>query len=68
MKTFFSICVLAIIVGASDLNPLLMWKPYHAWINNVISSFPQLFFGVILLALIVGACISADEPRKPAHH
>lgn len=64
MKTLLSICVVMILVGASDLNPLLLWKPYQTWINEVMSSSPHLFPGIIILVLFVGIWISASYERQ----
>lgn len=64
MKTLLSICVVTILVGVSDLNPLLLWKPYQTWINEVMSSSPHLFPGIIILVLFVGVWISANHERQ----
>ncbi|MBU3901532.1 hypothetical protein KJ590_02655 [Patescibacteria group bacterium] len=64
MKTLLGICVIMVLIGASDLNPLLFWEPFRSWINEVINSSPRLFLGIILLALFIGAGISANDERQ----
>ncbi len=38
----------------SDFNPLLLWKPYSNWINDLFSSHLRLVMGFILGAVSIG--------------
>ena len=64
MKTLLMWLCIVVVLGASDLNPLLLWKPYEVWINRVMGFSPTLFAFVFLSALFVGACLAASEERK----
>lgn len=63
MKTLLSICVIAVLIGISDLNPLLLWEPYRVCINEFAGSSPKLFLGIILSVLFVGAWIAYDPQQ-----
>ena len=64
MKTLLGVFVIMVLIGASDLNPLLLWEPFRSWISEVMNSSPRLFLGVIFLALFIGAGISANDERQ----
>jgi len=65
MKETLGIMSILVILGFIDLNPLLLWDPYCNMFNKLVSAAPGVMFGIVFLALIVAAALSAYyEPRK----
>lgn len=64
MKTLLSFLCFLIVIGMSDLNPLLLWQPYRVWINKVLDSSPHLLLSIFFSALFVGVFINAGHGCK----